>query len=66
MTRAVAKAIGNDRTPIRLSPWSRYQGVRMEDPIPQFSDVAQRLAELKLAYLHVCELDAKDKEESIK
>ncbi|OQE10583.1 hypothetical protein PENFLA_c088G05792 [Penicillium flavigenum] len=65
VTRAVAKAIGNERTAIRLSPWSRYQGMGMEDPMPQFSDVAQRLADLKLAYLHVCEYDAKDKEESI-
>lgn len=56
----IAKAIGNDRTAIRLSPWSRYQRMRMEDSIPQFSDVAQRLAELKLAYLHVCESDVKE------
>ncbi|KAL2698607.1 hypothetical protein AAEP93_009995 [Penicillium crustosum] len=62
----VAKAIGSDSTAIRLSPWSRYQGMRMEDSIRQFPDVAQRLAELKLAYLQVCELDVKDKEERIK
>ncbi|KAJ5653016.1 hypothetical protein N7490_000019 [Penicillium lividum] len=60
MTKAVANAIGNDRTAIRFSPWSRYQGMRMSDPIPQFSDVVQRLADLKLAYLHACESDVKD------
>ena len=65
VTKGVAKAIGNERTAIRLSPWSTYQGMRMEDPIPQFSDVSRRLAELKLAYLHICESDAKNKEESI-
>ncbi|KAH6867515.1 hypothetical protein B0T10DRAFT_451748, partial [Thelonectria olida] len=66
VTRAVANAIGSDRTAIRLSPWSRYQGMRMVDPVPQFSDLAQRLANLKLAYLHACESDAKDKGEDIK
>jgi NADPH2 dehydrogenase len=60
LTKAVVNAIGNDRTAIRFSPWSRYQGMRMSDPIPQFSDVVRRLADLKLAYLHACESDVKD------
>ncbi|KAJ5689241.1 FMN-linked oxidoreductase [Penicillium macrosclerotiorum] len=60
VTRAVAAEIGNQRTAIRLSPWSRYQGMRMEDPIPQFSDVVRQLAQFKLAYLHACEGDARD------
>jgi NADPH2 dehydrogenase len=59
VTRAVVDAIGHDRTAIRLSPWSRYQGMRMEDPIPQFTDVVDKLAQFKLAYLHLCESDAK-------
>lgn len=65
VTRAVVDAVGHDRTAIRLSPWSRYQGMRMADPIPQFTDVVKRLAELKLAYLHVCESDAKDNGETL-
>lgn len=65
VTRSVVGAIGNDRTAIRLTPFSRYQDMRMEDPVPQFSDVVQRLAEFKLAYLHVCESDAEDKVESL-
>ncbi|KAJ5295881.1 FMN-linked oxidoreductase [Penicillium antarcticum] len=62
VTSAVVKAIGNERTAIRLSPWSRYQEMGMEDPVPQFSDVARRLAEFKLAYLHICESDGEPKE----
>lgn len=65
VTRAVAASIGNDRTAIRLSPWSRYQGMRMENPVPQFSDVVQQLAQLKLAYVHACESDAKDNGEGL-
>lgn len=60
ITRAVVAEIGNQRTAIRLSPWSRYQGMRMGDPIPQFSDVVRQLAQFQLAYLHACEPDARD------
>ncbi|KAE8141840.1 hypothetical protein BDV38DRAFT_236532 [Aspergillus pseudotamarii] len=59
VTKAVVEAVGQDRTAIRLSPWSRYQDMRMEDPVPQFTDVVKKLAQLKLAYLHLCESDAK-------
>ncbi|BCS30005.1 alkene reductase [Aspergillus puulaauensis] len=58
VTRAVVEAIGQDRTAIRLSPWSRYQGMRMAEPIPQFRALVEKLADLRLAYLHVCESDA--------
>ncbi|OQE27379.1 hypothetical protein PENSTE_c004G04660 [Penicillium steckii] len=60
ITRAVVAEIGNERTAIRLSPWSRYQGMRMDNPIPQFSNVVQQMAQLKLAYLHACESDARE------
>ncbi|RSL48292.1 hypothetical protein BHE90_006618 [Fusarium euwallaceae] len=60
VTRAVVDAVGSERTAIRLSPWSRYQGMRMDDPIPQFSDLVRRLADFKLAYLHACESDARE------
>ncbi|GAB7346121.1 hypothetical protein MBLNU457_4871t1 [Dothideomycetes sp. NU457] len=55
VSRAVADAVGADRTGIRLSPWSSFQGMKMADPIPQFSHLIRGLAELKLAYLHVVE-----------
>ncbi|MCI2467523.1 hypothetical protein KC271_14850, partial [Listeria monocytogenes] len=40
---------------IRLSPYSTFQGMRMPDPVPQFTHVVKGLKELKLAYLHVVE-----------
>lgn len=66
VTRAVTKAVGNDKTAIRLSPWSRFQGMRMEDPIPQFSHLIENLSDLKLAYLHLCESEAKTAGESLR
>lgn len=55
ITRAVVDAVGADRTAIRFSPFSTFQGMRMEDPVPQFSYLARKMAEFKLAYVHVVE-----------
>lgn len=55
VTQAVVQAVGADRTGIRLSPFSQFQGMRMEDPIPQFSDIIKKLNNLNLAYLHLIE-----------
>jgi NADPH2 dehydrogenase len=53
--QAVADAIGADRTAIRFSPWSTFNSMRMDDPIPQFSDIIKKLNGLGLAYLHLVE-----------
>ncbi|KGO78419.1 Aldolase-type TIM barrel [Penicillium italicum] len=55
VTRVVVDAVGADRTGIRLSPFSTFQGMRMDDPLPQFSYLASKMAEFKLAYVHVTE-----------
>lgn len=55
VTKAVVQAVGADRAGIRLSPWSNFQGMRMTDPIPQFSYLIQQLRELGLAFLHLVE-----------
>ncbi|KAK6215135.1 nadh:flavin oxidoreductase nadh oxidase [Colletotrichum tabaci] len=52
---ALVDAVGADRVGFRISPYSNFQGMRMEDPVPQFSALARRLRELGLAYLHVIE-----------
>ncbi|KAL5356268.1 hypothetical protein BJX96DRAFT_171451 [Aspergillus floccosus] len=65
VVKAVVDAVGTDRTAIRLSPWNTYQGMRMEDPVPQFSDVVKKLAKYKLAYLHACESDSKTSGDSL-
>ena len=55
VTRAVSGAIGADRTGIRFSPWSTFQGMRMAEPEAQFSYLAREMAELKLAFVHLVE-----------
>ncbi|KAK3307344.1 uncharacterized protein B0T15DRAFT_174375 [Chaetomium strumarium] len=53
VTKAVVEAIGAERTGIRLSPWGRFQGMRMKDPVPQFEDVIRKIKGHGLAYLHL-------------
>lgn len=55
VARAVAEAVGADRTGIRLSPWGTFQGMKMEDPKPQFGYLATQMAGLGLAYTHLVE-----------
>lgn len=55
LVTAVSKAIGPQRLGLRLSPWSTYNGMKMEDPVPQFADLITKVAGLDLAYLHLIE-----------
>jgi NADPH2 dehydrogenase len=55
VTNGVVKAIGADKVGIRLSPYSTFQGMRMKDPIPQFSYLLENLRVFKLAYVHLVE-----------
>ncbi|KAM5344059.1 hypothetical protein ACJ41O_012596 [Fusarium nematophilum] len=53
--KSVADAIGPARVGLRLSPWSTFQGMRMKDPIPQFTDVISKANQSGIAYLHLVE-----------
>lgn len=55
VTKAIAEAVGHDRVGFRISPWSRFQGMRMADPIPQFTYLVEKLKELGVAYIHAVE-----------
>ncbi|KAL2813576.1 hypothetical protein BJX63DRAFT_216549 [Aspergillus granulosus] len=56
--RAVIDAIGAERTAVRYSPWSTFQGMAKdsdEELIEQFGYLAHETAKLELAYVHVVE-----------
>ena len=53
ITKTVVHAIGSARTGIRMSPWSRFQGMKMEDPVTQFTHLIRGLRKLDIAYLHL-------------
>ncbi|KAH6704240.1 hypothetical protein BKA61DRAFT_581473 [Leptodontidium sp. MPI-SDFR-AT-0119] len=52
---AIAAAVGPERVGYRVSPFSHFQGMRMDDPVPQFTYLAKELSKLNLAYLHAVE-----------
>ncbi|KAG6839116.1 hypothetical protein C0991_005689 [Blastosporella zonata] len=57
VVNAIVRTVGPERTGIRLSPWSEFQDMRMEDPKPQFSHLVTSLRNThpSLAYIHVVE-----------
>lgn len=55
VTKAVVEAVEADKTAIRLSPFSTFQGMLMKDPYPQFNYLIKELKSLDLAYLHLVE-----------
>ncbi|RPD77283.1 NADH:flavin oxidoreductase/NADH oxidase [Lentinus tigrinus ALCF2SS1-7] len=54
---AVVAAVGAKKTAFRVSPWSTFQDMRMEDPIPTFTYLVSKALERHpdLAYLSVIE-----------
>ena len=57
VAEAVAKTIGAGRTGVRLSPMTTFGGTAALDSNPQalYNHVVERLAPLKLAFIHVIE-----------
>ncbi|RFU33853.1 hypothetical protein B7463_g2482, partial [Scytalidium lignicola] len=53
VAKAVVDAVGSNRTAIRLSPYSDFQDMKMEDPEPTFSYLVRELKKLNLYYLHL-------------
>jgi len=55
VAKVVVEAVGAEKTGIRISPFSGFQGMKMNEPKPQFTYYLEQLQELKLAYVHVVE-----------
>ncbi len=60
VTKAVADAVGKEKTGVRLSPYIRFKD--MEDPeiLDTFMIAAEQLNQLDIAYIHLCEADWDD------
>ena len=54
---AVANVVGEDRVGFRISPWSTFHGMSMENPKPTFAYLVSQAKERfpNLAYLHAAE-----------
>ncbi|KAM0716416.1 hypothetical protein Q7P37_007861 [Cladosporium fusiforme] len=64
VTKAVIAAVGSDRTAMRLSPYSSFGGMLMDEPEPTFEYLLKELKGLGLAYLHLIEARIKGNEDS--
>lgn len=63
VTEAVAKAVGSDRTGIRLSPSGEFNDMYDSNPKETFTYLIEQLNQYDLAYLHLVEplTDVRDK-----
>lgn len=52
---AIAAAVGPERTAVRLSPWSDFQGMLMDDPRPTFEYLVRALRPMGLMFLDLIE-----------
>lgn len=64
VTKAVIAAVGSHRTAMRLSPYSDFNGMLMDDPEPTFSYLIDQLQLLNLSYLHLIEARIKGNHDS--
>ncbi|CZT16351.1 related to NADH:flavin oxidoreductase/12-oxophytodienoate reductase [Ramularia collo-cygni] len=56
VAKACIEAAGDSKKiGFRLSPYGQFQGMGMEDPLPQFTYIVNELKKLDLAYLHLIE-----------
>jgi NADPH2 dehydrogenase len=64
VTRAVIAAIGADRTAMRLSPYSDFNGMLMDEPEPTFEYLVKELQPLGMSYLHLIEARIKGNDDA--
>ncbi|CZT19368.1 probable NADH:flavin oxidoreductase/12-oxophytodienoate reductase [Ramularia collo-cygni] len=55
VAKSAVEAVGASRVGFRISPWSLFQGMKMDDPVPQFVRLVQLLKALDIGYLHIIE-----------
>jgi NADPH2 dehydrogenase len=64
ITKAVIATIGAERTAIRLSPYSDFNGMLMEKPEPTFEYLLAELKPLGLSYVHLIEARIKGNDDA--
>ncbi|KAK5684985.1 hypothetical protein LTS10_003060 [Elasticomyces elasticus] len=64
VTQVVISAVGSHRTAMRLSPWSDYLDMLMDDPKPTFTHLVSELKKLKLGYLSLIEARIRGNDDS--
>jgi NADPH2 dehydrogenase len=55
VTKAICQEIGSRKVAVRLSPWSDFIGMGMDDPIPTFTYLVKQLRNLDIGFLDLIE-----------
>lgn len=55
LCKTIAQDIGSSKVSIRLSPWSDFNSMGMDDPIPDFTYLVRQLRALDLGFLDLVE-----------
>lgn len=53
--QTMASNIGPQRLGLRLTPWSRYLNMGMDDPVEQYSEILRVANDLQIGYIHLVE-----------
>jgi NADPH2 dehydrogenase len=64
VTKAVIAAVGAERTAMRLSPYSDFNGMLMDEPEPTFTYLLKELKPLGMSYLHLIEARIKGNDDA--
>ncbi|KAH3919360.1 hypothetical protein HBH56_013350 [Parastagonospora nodorum] len=64
VTKAVVNAIGAERTAMRLSPYSDFIGMLMDEPEPTFEYLVKELKLIGLSFLHLIEARIKGNDDA--
>lgn len=64
VTKAVVSSVGAHKTAIRLSPYSDFNGMLMQEPEPTFEYLLAHLKPLGLSYLHLIEARIKGNDDA--
>ncbi|KAH6621970.1 hypothetical protein C7974DRAFT_315518 [Boeremia exigua] len=64
VAKAVIAAVGAHRTAMRLSPYSDFNGMLMDEPEPTFEYLLAQLKPLGLSYLHLIEARIKGNDDA--
>lgn len=55
VTKALVGVVGAHRTAVRLSPWSDFNDMLMDDPVPTFTHLVSELRKMNIGFLDLIE-----------
>lgn len=64
VVRAIAAVAGAHRTAVRLSPWSDFNDMLMDDPVPTFTHLVSELKKMKIGFLDLIEARIRGNDDS--